>query len=174
MTNVSFDLETLHTRADAKILSIAAAARVNGEIVTFYSHCNLNSQMWRFASAATLLWWQERPALWDKTREACRAAPSLPAALQELSEWCRALGEIQVWGNGADFDIAILNHAFDEADMETPWHYRAARDLRTLWSLAEQKPGYVEVERYGTHHDARDDAITQLLMIENCLRHLLD
>ncbi|WP_075881490.1 3'-5' exonuclease [Vreelandella massiliensis] len=170
---ISFDIETLHTRADGVILSIAAAARVNGSLEVFYSHCGLESQHNRAFSQDTLNWWYKQPELWAKTRELCQEAEPLANVLRDLSRWYSGLGEdkdrLYPWGNGANFDLAFLEHAFDEQGVKCPWAYWTGRDLRTLEQIAKDLDVFESVERVGTHHDARDDAITQLLRIEKCL-----
>lgn len=174
--HVSFDLETLHTRADGAILSIGAAARVDGEIVTFYSACNLESQSERAVSQDTLDWWQKNPELWQKTMNACSFSPDLSDVLRDLNKWYASLGtdkdELFPWGNGANFDIAFLEHAFDECSQNTAWHYHTTRDLRTIKHVAKLLGGHGPVERVGTHHDARDDAIFQLHLIEACMEEI--
>lgn len=176
--HVSFDIETLHTRPDGVILSIAAAARVNGEIVTFYSHCNITSQPNRFISDDTLAWWQDKGELWNQTLAACEDAPDLDVVLRDLNKWYASLGNdkdsLYPWGNGSSFDIAFLDHAFSQYDMKSAWAFWMARDLRTAKHIAQAVGGCKPVERVGTHHDARDDAITQLLMAESYLEAITD
>lgn len=171
--HVSFDIETLHTRPDGVILSIAAAARVNGEVVSFYSHCNLESQAERAFSQDTLDWWAAKGDLWHQTRAACEVAPALADVLRDLNKWYASLGNdrdsLYPWGNGASFDIAFLEHAFSQCDMKPAWAFWMIRDLRTAKHIAQAVGGCKPVERVGTHHDARDDAITQLLMAESYL-----
>ncbi len=176
--HVSFDLETLHTRPDGVILSIAAAARVDGSIVIFYSHCDIKSQLNRFISEDTLAWWKDKGDLWAKTCDACAEAPPLEQVLRDLNKWYASLGTdkdtLYPWGNGANFDIAFLEHAFDQCEMKPAWQFWMARDLRTVKHIAKELGNYTPVERVGTHHDARDDAITQLLEIENCMEVITD
>jgi hypothetical protein len=170
--NCSFDLETLHTRADGVILSIAGAARLpDGSLATFYSHCGLKSQNNRAFSQSTLDWWGKQPELWAETRAACETAPPLDQVLRDLSQWYASLGgnddRLYPWGNGANFDIAFLEHAFDEQGVKCPWAFWTGRDLRTLEHLAKDLGVYQAVERVGTHHNALDDAITELRRIES-------
>jgi hypothetical protein len=171
--HVSFDIETLHTRPDGVILSIAAAARVDGEVATFYSHCNIESQTARVVSDDTVAWWKKNPDLFAKTLTECKEAPDLSEVLGHLTVWYGSLGtdkdRLYPWGNGANFDIAFLEHAYSQCGYEPPWAFWMARDLRTVKHVAIEIGGHEPVKRVGTHHDARDDAITQLLEIENCM-----
>lgn len=172
--NISFDLETLHTRADGVILSIAAAARLpDGELSTFFSPVNIISQTRRMINEDTLQWWKSKGELWDQTLAASEDAPSLYVVLSDLAAWYASLGSdkdrLYPWGNGANFDLAFLEHAFDEQRVACPWQYWTGRDLRTLKMLAEATGVWQKPERVGTHHNALDDAVTQLLTIESAL-----
>ncbi len=172
--NVALDIETLHTRPDGVILAIAAAARLpNGELSTFYTPVSITSQKARMISTDTLNWWHGQGELWQKTLAECEDAPTLANALGDLSTWYASLGtdndRLFPWGNGASFDNAFLEHAFDEQGVACPWAYWTGRDLRTLKHLATDLGGFIKPERVGTHHNALDDAITQLLTVEACL-----
>lgn len=168
--HVSFDLETLHTRADGVILSVAAAARVDGVLTTFYAPVNIESQLERMISEDTLAWWQKKGDLWQQTLNQSQEADSLYVVLTKLATWYTNLGtdrdRLFPWGNGANFDIAFLEHAFDEEKVACPWSYWTGRDLRTLKHLAQELGVFENVEREGTHHTALDDAVSQLNMIE--------
>lgn len=166
--HVSLDLETLSTRPDAVILSIGAAAMVDGELTTFVTFCGI-PQDDRHVEPATIDWWMKQGDLWHQTQDRAALAPSLESGLNNLQTWLTSLGtdddRIFVWGNGANFDLAILEHAYKSLDRQPPWAYWATRDLRTLKHLAEEKGIFKKPERVGTHHDAVDDAVFQLQMI---------
>lgn len=166
--HISLDLETLSTRPDGVILAIGAAAQVNDELTTFCAFCN-TEQEGRHIEQGTLDWWQKQGDLWTQTMERSKASPSLAEALTNLQTWITNLGtdedRLYVWGNGAGFDVAMLEHAYKAAGQQPPWAFWNVRDLRTLKHLAEDKGVFAKPERAGVHHDARDDAVFQLQMI---------
>jgi exodeoxyribonuclease VIII len=170
--HVSIDLETLGTRADCTILSIGAAAKVNGEVTTFFAPVNLSeeSQGTRIIDSDTLEWWRKKGDLFTETLNSCRYANGLIDVLQSLSTWYTHLGtdsdRLYPWGNGASFDIAILDHAYASNGTKPPWAFWMVRDLRTLKHLAQDAGAYAPIDRSGKHHVAVDDAIDQLEMIE--------
>jgi hypothetical protein len=175
----SFDLETLHTRADGAILSIAAAARLpDGTLSTFYSPIKIESQPERMISDDTIAWWQAKGDLWQQTLAESEKAPPLKDALVDMAAWYASLGSdrdrLFPWGNGANFDIAFLEHAFDEQGVACPWAFWTGRDLRTVKMIAETTGGFTKPARVGTHHNALDDAITQLLTIEAALEAIYE
>src|SRR5690554_481960 len=176
--HVSLDLETLSTRPDAAIISIGAAARVEGNLETFVCYVRTEDQFERHVDEQTLAWWEKKPDLWGETMERCcdHGLSLAPHALDSLQQWLTYLGtdqdRIYVWGNGANFDVAILEHAYKSAGRQPPWAYWATRDLRTIKWLAEETGQYRAPTRAGTHHDVRDDAVFQLEVIEHSLSAL--
>ncbi|MDH2296063.1 3'-5' exoribonuclease [Cobetia sp. 1AS1] len=174
---VSIDLETLSVRQDARITTIGAAARVNGELETFVCYLDAKtSQRDRHIDPNTLTWWRKQGELYDQMMARCADGVSMRDGLLAFQSWYIQLGDkdarLTPWGNGSSFDVAMLEHAFRSHGMQPPWAFWMARDLRTLKALAEDLGVYTKVEREGTHHDARDDAIHQLRMIETLKEQL--
>lgn len=169
---VSIDLETLGVRADAVILSIGAAAEVDGTLVTFASAIKVGngSQTERLIDSNTLAWWREKGPLFDQTMAACEDAPDLREVLLQFAAWYSRLGNdrdrLYPWGNGASFDVGMLDHAFAQEGIVPPWQFWTVRDLRTLKHLAQDAGVFQHVEREGVHHDAVTDAVNQLRMIQ--------
>jgi inhibitor of KinA sporulation pathway (predicted exonuclease) len=84
----------------------------------------------------------------------------LEYALYAFNEWLAAHAtdaQVKVWGNGADFDNAILQHAYAKVGMETPWHFWNNRCHRTTCDLLNAK----QRKQEGVHHNALDDAKSQ-------------
>ena len=161
------DLETLATTPDAAILSIGAvrfdldAGQVFDQPeATFYTAISIDSQRGRVISSSTLAWWfmqsqQAQQVFFDPDMV------SLASALDRLTSWIDPQPGTapKVWSNGADFDLPMLVHAFDQFDYTLPWQPYAGRCYRTYKNLLGAKA--VKVERSGQHHNALDDAIFQ-------------
>lgn len=177
--HVSIDLETLSTSPAATILSIGAVAvcETQGNEIAFYTVCSLESQPHRHVSQSTLNWWESQS---DQAREVLDQAksanaPSLDEALDAFTQWLGDIGEthdIYPWGNGAAFDVAILEHAYKERGPFVPWDFRKVRDMRTLRDLHLRLGVEVNVERAGTHHNALDDARFQARIVMATLKAL--
>jgi hypothetical protein len=73
-----------------------------------------------------------------------------------LAEYCDTK-TVKVWGNGADFDNVILQHAYAKAGMEIPWHFWNNRCYRTTCDLLNAK----QRKQEGVYHNALDDAKSQ-------------
>jgi exodeoxyribonuclease VIII len=76
-------------------------------------------------------------------------------------------GRVKLWGNGADFDNAILVNCFANTNIEPCWKFWNHRCYRTLKSLSGDKS---KPKRVGTYHNALDDAITQAVHAMNIWR----
>lgn len=186
MKDVMVDLETLGKRPGCPILSIGAVYfdPLTGELgPEMYEVVNLEScmKLGLVVDPETEKWWSEQseearlvlelasvnkgsysPKKRGGTGRGITAPPNvgLGRGLDIFAEFCGLAGkkEVKVWGNGSDFDNAILAHCFHLAKRELPWEFWNNRCFRTLKALSPLK-----MERSGTHHNALDDAKTQAL-----------
>ncbi len=176
-TEFSLDLETLNNKPNSPILSIGCVA-FNSEIGAidiencFHVYLKLDEQFRAgiLPSADTLFWWFEQS---DEARhrqyyrhEELRTDPI--TALVKFNQWMlKTIGdadwrEIQLYGNGSDFDVAILANLMDKFNVKPCWPFWGARCLRTF--KQEVGEGLVLPE-YGVAHDALDDAIKQAMVV---------
>ena len=166
MNHIMLDLETMGTGPNAAIVAIGAVefelTKTGGQLGdSFYQCISLESAMSSGGQvdAGTVLWWL-------KQNDAARAMFAQPAvgaieALMNFSAWMAKRGEpknLRVWGNGASFDNVILHSAYRRADLGLPWNSFNDRCYRTVKSMHPAAPA---IQRTGTHHNAKDDAINQ-------------
>lgn len=169
MHDISIDIETLSTRHDAAILSIGAVVfdRETGELgENFYVTVDIDSAIANgHVLGSTLAWWMQQneaaKGLFDAS-EKC----TLAEALFDLSIFVRQREGARVWGNGATFDITILEHAYSRVNLAAPWKFWEIRDMRTLVEAAAAR-GFnkVSVPFEGEKHNAMDDAVHQARVI---------
>lgn len=88
----------------------------------------------------------------------------------EFGIWWHAVGANHVWSHGINFDEPIWRTAVEAAGVDVPWHYRATRDTRTLFWLAEFDEK--SIPREGPDHHALFDAIAQAKCIQAAIRDL--
>jgi DNA polymerase III epsilon subunit-like protein len=167
MRDVMVDLETLGQRPGSVIVSIGAVqfSPATGWVEPgFYSTINIVSSLNVGATTdhETLDWWRkQKPEARGVIAEALASgSPSLRDVLATFSEGLSRIGsphQVRVWGNGANFDNALLAAAFRQAGLPVPWRFWNDRCFRTLKSLF---PGH-EPTRQGVHHNALDDAAHQ-------------
>ncbi len=164
--DVMVDLETLGSVPGCAILSIGAVSFGKGgpcrdetfEAVVSRSSC---AAVGLHEDADTLDWWgkqsPEARAIIDAAGDPMQSA-DIKTALVEFSFWLAKFGsDVRLWGNGSDFDNAILSAAYRAIGMKPYWKFWNNRCYRTLKSLRPD----IKMERSGTHHCALDDAISQ-------------
>lgn len=160
MNDVMLDLETFGNRPGSVIVSIGAVKMdlARGHVGDgFYRVIDpADAQSFGLTiDAATVAWWLGQS---DAARLAISAPGGwvkLPCALGGFREFIG--DDCRVWGNGADFDNALLAGAYHACGSPLPWRHWNNRCYRTLKSLFPA----VKIERAGTHHNALDDAISQ-------------
>jgi DNA polymerase III epsilon subunit-like protein len=157
--HVMIDLETLGTDQDAVVLSIGAVLFEPGSgsvIDKFHYGVDVSTVYGRSISSSTVVWWLRQT---DAARE------SLIETLADGAAWCDALDyladfvpkDAHVWGNGSTFDVAILNHAYDQLGKRSPWSFRNVRDYRTIMHIAKAA-GFTPSRFDGIAHNALADA----------------
>ena len=127
----------------------------------------------------TVKWWMKQS---DEARsEFQKESVELNYALANFGMWCDNedakardncnCANIELWGNGANFDNSLLKAAYDKVGLEAPWEFWNDRCYRTLKAMY---PHIKIPARVGTHHNALDDAISQVnhLILLPCFQEL--
>jgi hypothetical protein len=99
--------------------------------------------------------------------DAARSVP-LTTALQRLNDYLGRFGgrsDVRLWGNGSDFDNALLSVAYDAANVKPGWEFWNNRCYRTFKNQAPD----IKIVRGGTYHDAFDDAVDQAKHLQKIL-----
>ena len=176
--NLMLDFETLGNKPNCVALSLGAVLFNEIEIIEKQSWIfNLDDQIarGRKIDGSTLLWWQ------DKSPEAraifAKCADGLP-----LSQFTDAFSffinrarekvgpfEVEVWGNGATFDVSIIESIYNQLGRPLPWKYYNVRCYRTIKALFGIEKN---IPRTGVHHEALADAEYQAMCLMEWLRTL--
>jgi hypothetical protein len=158
MKHIVIDLETLGLSPDSIILSIGAVA-TNGE--KFYMELDWREQQHhRKVDPITCMWWGQQ----DKDLCPIKGETLLYDALNDLSLWLPDDKEsFKIWCRGLNFDIAVLDHAYKEYHLPTPWKYNHVRDIRTALDIIQPQT-LAEPKR---KHHALDDAIADMWNLVN-------
>ncbi|ELT9934341.1 3'-5' exoribonuclease, partial [Escherichia coli] len=164
--HLMIDLETMGTNTNAPIVVIGAVFfdPQTGEIgPVFYIVISLTDAMNTGAvpDGGTI----ER---WLKQSSEARAAiltdqVKLKDALSRFREFINEYSDekfVQVWGNGATFDNAILRTSYERLDIPCPWRYYNDRDVRTIVELGKtiDFDARTVIPFEGVRHNALDDA----------------
>jgi len=165
------DLETLGTRPGSVILTIGAVRfDENGTYESFYSSISRkDSERYGLrVDPDTEAWWMDQGR--QAIDEAFSGTEHPVIALDKLAKWLPDYGDARVWGNGSDFDNALLAEAYAVVGMNLPWSFTGNRCYRTVKNLF---PG-VTVSSVGVQHNALDDATYQANhLIAICKQHNL-
>tara|TARA_R110000868_G_C10973188_1_gene771514 strand:- start:55303 stop:55878 length:576 start_codon:yes stop_codon:yes gene_type:complete len=179
MQDLMIDLETLGTNTDAPIISIGAAwfdipSRQIGN--TFYAVLDVAEQMdsrKRFADASTIKWWMSQSnAAKNVFKDGAKDSSEI---LTMFYNWVmtnagagknsKQTRKCMPWGNGAGFDITLMESIFKSYGVECPWMFYNIMDLRTYRRFVGNG---AKVEKLGTDHNALDDSISQIKYIFDC------
>ncbi len=174
---VVIDLETLSISPGAAIGTVGAALVdvLTGEILSeFYERADLKGQDSRLRDSTTMAFWAEQKLVnrlaWDEVFSTEISRRPLACVLQTFCNWMMAIqetyGEVEVMGNGPEFDNVIMVDALKWCGLDDPWHFRFNQSLRTVVWLARLLlkidprniplvPG--EVQHHALH-DARREA----------------
>lgn len=184
--HIMLDLETLGNESDAVILSIGAVRFNPGQVEsyeemtapfmgvprTFYTTVSIESclKSGLKPTGSTIQWWmQQSPAA---KQGVFKGTKPLAVALDEFASF--AQGAKALWGNGATFDNVIIENAwraaFDTSVKPFPIAYYHHYCFRTLKSIVPKEK--LPMIRYGTSHNALDDAVTQAIHCQKLYREI--
>lgn len=161
--HVMVDIETMGNKSRSAIISIGAVHfdMQTGETGKLFS-CNVSLQSCIDAglivNADTILWWMQQD---DKARQSLlQNTMPLKTALINFHNWLVELPEnYEIWGNGARFDLGILDDAYHAIGDTTPWKFWQERDVRTLVSF---NPSVKKSIVNDLPHDAISDCLYQI------------
>jgi 3' exoribonuclease, RNase T-like len=170
--DLMIDLETLSLDSNAYIRSIGACFFGPGDPViysTFYQCCDGPNQIGSHIDPDTQAWWS-RQSVVAQSALINQAGVQLKPTLEDFSRWVWKFQEqesirllqlpmiVRPWGNGASFDIPIIENAMKRERVPIPWRFYDIRCFRTLKALY---PNVVAEPFTGEKHNALDDAIHQ-------------
>ena len=176
MNHIMMDIETLDTKQSAVVLSIGAVvfdphSKELGEkfYVEFTHDLTAQQRVGRTVSTDTVVWWMQQGAaakqiFADPSPEGVRRVPTAQGLAEFASFVARNGGkEVELWGNGSDFDNVIVGSLYDSFGMAKPWSYGKNRCYRTMKRAFGEN---VPLVRQGVHHNGLDDAITQAVHLQ--------
>jgi len=171
--NAMVDLETMGTKPYAPLLSIGAVAfNFDDEPIMdlFYQPIDLESclELGMRPDAGAIKFWCDQGEAAQMVMSHPDAV-TLPLALDAFTDWWGSR-PMSFWGNSARFDAGLLEAAYKVCGKQIPWAWHKERCYRTVKNL----PGaqHAKLERYGTHHNALDDALSQALHLRSIYKAL--
>jgi hypothetical protein len=160
--HVMIDLETLSTRANATILSIGATKFTLADGITDEFYCNIDAKSCKAAGLhvdkSTIEWWMQQS---KEARDALLEDQiSITEAMTRFTAWI-GNDKVMPWGNGASFDISIMESAYHAVGLPYPWRFSNIMCYRTVMNLMGLSNAKIRAAENDTHHHALHDAISQ-------------
>lgn len=180
-TDIMIDLETLGTAPGSVITQIGMCAfsprdgnpNVESTFIRIDPQSALDCGL--TVSWATISWWLQQDHDARMKMAGKEGALELWQALKQMNEWIVDKGDerVQVWGNGSNFDIGLLEVALAKVGQKPAWHFRNIRDQRTITHLDVLHDDLqLNWASPLVAHDAREDAIAQAQNVRMCIRKL--
>jgi len=179
--HLMIDLETMGTNSNAPIVVIGAVFfdPQTGEIgPTFYIVISLADAMDTGATpdGGTIEWWLKQSS--EARAAILTDQVKLKDALSQFREFINEYSDekfVQVWGNGATFDNAILRTSYERLDIPCPWRYHNDRDVRTIVELGKtiDFDARTVIPFEGVRHNALDDARHQAKYVTATIQKLI-
>lgn len=174
------DLETLGRVPGCALLSIGAvmfnpATQELGDefYVVVTRDDPLFEKLGLHVDPATLLWWEgqsdgARAVFADAANK--RKSKGIGRALEMFNDFIAPVGKrsVRIWGNGADFDNAILATAMRLANREPGWEFWNGRCFRTLKNLHKDvKAPEMPTVAHNALADAKAQAVHALAIFKH-------
>ena len=161
--HLSVDLETMGTNPDAPINSIGGKFfdPETGEMGPEFSKTIDAKTGGGTVDISSIEWWLVQSS---EARSAILVNQiPLDDALLQFREFISEHSDekfVQVWGNGATFDNAILRRSYERQGIPCPWRYHNDRDVRTIVELGKTIgfDARTTIPFEGVPHNALDDA----------------
>ncbi|ELB6903633.1 3'-5' exoribonuclease [Escherichia coli] len=179
--HLMIDLETMGTNTNAPIVVIGAVFfdPQTGEIgPVFYIVISLTDAMNTGAvpDGGTIEWWLKQSS--EARAAILTDQVKLKDALSRFREFINEYSDekfVQVWGNGATFDNAILRTSYERLDIPCPWRYHNDRDVRTIVELGKtiDFDARTVIPFEGVRHNALDDARHQAKYVTATIQKLI-
>jgi hypothetical protein len=161
--DVMLDIETLSTRNDALVLSIAAIpfdcigqeGPWMGDPLFLVPDMIEQIVMGRHVDQNTQEFWQKQPLEASEHWRNPNTRSTVRSALMQLDAF--VAGAPRIWANGIVFDIGILESLYRLVGLVPPWKYNAIRDARTFYDTnTSDRPKLELPETVILHHPITD------------------
>jgi hypothetical protein len=173
MQHVMLDLETFGTQAGCVIRSVGMVmfdTQSNWMGEEYYANLTEEDQIAFGAhkDPGTIAWWS-RQSSQAQQQLLINQKPFVSVAT-EITNFIKGNRGKFVWGQGANFDVVLLEQSLRMSGHKTPWLFYNTRDTRTAYQMA----GFdtKSIVRQGTYHNALDDAKHQARCVQHSYRRM--
>lgn len=174
--SLMIDIEAIGTTHDSVILTIGMAKFSlfgNGVEGTMEIKLTIEDQIevyGRIMCEDTVKWWGRQSKYAIEAAFSDEGRDSFFDGMTRLAGYAK--GEDSIWAHGPLFDIGMIEHGMTQTGVKVPWHFSKIRDTRTAYSMAEVSLKHTDVGLTKTTHNAVDDAIHQVYVLQEAYRRL--
>lgn len=174
--HLMLDFETLGNQFDTAVLSLGAVA--------FNREAIIAKTMWEYdiaeqlalkrsVTGSTLSWWAAQGDLARQVFQDNDFKVKVAEFFPQFENFCdsnlKLVGEkrdeLKPWGNGANFDVVIIEDIYRRHHMEhefaIPWKFWNVWCFRTFNNLTKCRDLVPKRQTHGVKHNALDDALYQ-------------
>lgn len=153
--------------ANAAIIQIGAVPfnYKTGEIDSTNMYCrSLRMPKNKFWTSDTQKFWMIDNA--DVYRSIMESAVTSREVMLDFFKYVERLGDLRMWSKGF-FDWQMIEQNYIALDMDMPFNFRQAKDMRSFISGLRGDAEYYDetVEKVGDGHNALHDCLTQLRIL---------
>lgn len=177
MKHLMIDLETMSSRHNAIVVSIGLTAfdktGVEPSGLRVVVARDPQREYMRDESADTMAWWQKqapeaRHVFEEPQAPVMEALVTVRGYIEAETDGPKA---VEVWGNGADFDLPIITSLFQDFKIAVPWKFYNHRCFRTLKNMMPKRYKIITGElKNPLKHDCLADARWQAEVASRLLR----
>ena len=171
-THAMIDIETLATSPEAVILSVGGVKfdpYTNEEPHSFIDmKLDIDEQtaLSRDIDDGTMEWWAKQPKNIQDIAFAEEGRTKLTEFTKSLNKWL--VGCDQIWCQGPQFDMVIIENLYKMLNTHTNWAYWQIRDSRTLFAMMPSDPRKAIQESL---HNALADCYYQAKCVQQSYKH---
>lgn len=175
--DLMIDLETMDSAPTAAVIAVGAAffdlkTRAIGPTFSRTIHLASSVKHGGTMDPGTVLWWLRQG---DEARKAVAyGGEPIELVMGDFIAWCAEHcrpEDLRPWGNGASFDITIIESAIKRLGLMPPWKFwniRCFRTVKNMYPQVEYDPG----EKGEGAHNALTDALFQVEHLFKIGRHI--
>ena len=174
--DLMIDLETFGNNSNSIIVSIGAVvfSLDTSQIYdTLYSKVDTQSayDLGLEFSPSTVMWWMKQSS--EARSKLNEKGETIQMVLSKLSNFVKPYSNLTAWGKGPEFDLKILETAYEKAQLPLPWKYYSTDSVRSYYRLNRKLNLGITETKPTVAHDSLSDAIAQtqtVIEIYNKLR----
>lgn len=120
---------------------------------------------------STLLWWMGKLTFENRGEVIGGNRECLKTALIRFSDYVKQFPPgLKIWANSPNFDLALLETAYQLTGIKYPFRFNSYLDVRTIKWFGKEYG--IPVSNLGNNHNSLDDCYNQIKLVTSVLNQL--